>query len=96
VIRAFAHDLKCLWLLSHLGHGKLIDEAVDAIIAQAGRWNIDKATHRFHHGKTDDDKSWDISREILDTGRCSQWKSSKWNHSFHDKTIADFVEIKRN
>jgi hypothetical protein len=24
---------------------------------------------RFYHGKTDDDKSWDISREILDTGR---------------------------
>jgi hypothetical protein len=44
----------------------LLIEAVDAIIAQAGRWNINKITHRFHDGKTDD-KSWDI--EILETGR---------------------------
>jgi hypothetical protein len=47
----------------------LLIEAVDAIIAQAGGWNAYQVVDRFYHGKTDDDKSWDISREILDTGR---------------------------
>jgi hypothetical protein len=28
---------------------------------------LDKVIDRFYHGKTDDDKSWDISREILET-----------------------------
>jgi predicted ABC-class ATPase len=46
--------------------------------------------------KTDDDKSWDISREILDTGRLvlNENHRNEITH-FHDKTIADFVEIKK-
>jgi hypothetical protein len=43
--------------------------------------------------KTDDDKSWDISREILDTGALVL-NENEITH-FHDKTIADFVEIKK-
>jgi hypothetical protein len=46
----------------------LLIEAVDAII-QAGGMKRLQVVDRFYHGKTDDDKSWDISREILDTGR---------------------------
>jgi hypothetical protein len=42
------------------------------------------------------DKSWDISREILDTGRLvlNENHRSEITH-FQDKTIADFVEIKK-
>jgi hypothetical protein len=43
----------------------LLIEAVDAIIAR-GEDKPDQSCYRFHNGKTDDDKSWDISREILD------------------------------
>jgi hypothetical protein len=44
--------------------------------------------------KTDDDKSWDISREILDTGRLVLNENHR-NEITHFKTIADFVEIKK-
>jgi hypothetical protein len=71
----------------------LLIEAVDAIIAQAGEdETLTKATHRFYHGKTDDDKSWDISREILDTGRLVL-KITAITH--FDKSIAEFVEKKK-
>jgi hypothetical protein len=47
----------------------LLIEAVDAIIAQAGEdETLTKLLIDFTMEKTDDDKSWDISREILDTG----------------------------
>jgi hypothetical protein len=36
----------------------LLIEAVDAIMLET-----DQVAYRFHNGKTDDDKSWDISRE---------------------------------
>jgi len=45
--------------------------------------------------KTDDDKSWDISREILETGRLvlNENNRNEITH-FQDKSIAEFVEIK--
>jgi hypothetical protein len=46
----------------------LLIEAVDAIIAQAEDETLTKLLIDFTMEKTDDDKSWDISREILDTG----------------------------
>jgi hypothetical protein len=49
----------------------------------------------FTMEKTDDDKSWDISREILDTGRVLNENHRNEITHFHDKTIADFVEIKK-
>jgi hypothetical protein len=45
----------------------LLIEAVDAIIAQAGE-DLNESYLSILPWKTDD-KSWDISREILDTGR---------------------------
>jgi hypothetical protein len=45
--------------------------------------------------KTDDDKSWDISREILETGRLvlNENKRNEITH-FHYKYIAEFFEKK--
>jgi hypothetical protein len=68
---------------------------VDAIIAQAGEdETLTKLLIDFTMEKTDD-KSWDISREILDTGRLvlNENHRNEITH-FHDKTIADFVEIR--
>ena len=97
VIRAFAHDLGLPMTFEvTLDTENLLVEAVDAIIAQAGEdETLTKLLIDFTMEKTDDDKSWDISREILDTGRLvlNENNRNEITH-FHDKSIADFVAIK--
>ena len=97
VIRAFAHDLDLqINFEVTLDTENLLIEAVDAIIAQAGEdETLTKLLIDFTMEKTDDDKSWDISREILETGRLvlNENNRNEINH-FQDKTIFEFVEIK--
>jgi len=97
VIRAFAHDLNLPMTFEvTLDTENLLIEAVDAIIAQAGEdETLTKLLIDFTMEKTDDDKSWDISREILETGRLvlNENNRNEITH-FQDKTIAEFVEIK--
>ncbi|OCB77420.1 UvrD-helicase domain-containing protein [Flavobacterium crassostreae] len=98
VIRAFAHDLNLPMTFEvTLDTENLLTEAVDAIIAQAGEDpTLTKLLIDFTMEKTDEDKSWDISREILDTGRLvlNENHRTEITH-FQDKTIADFVAIKK-
>ena len=97
VIRAFAHDLGLPMTFEvTLDTENLLVEAVDAIIAQAGEdETLTKLLVDFTMEKTDDDKSWDISREILDTGRLvlNENNRNEITH-FQDKSISEFVEIK--
>ena len=97
VIRAFAHDLNLPMTFEvTLDTENLLIEAVDAIIAQAGEdETLTKLLIDFTMEKTDDDKSWDISREILETGRLvlNENHRNEITH-FQDKSIAEFVEIK--
>jgi ATP-dependent exoDNAse (exonuclease V) beta subunit len=98
VIRAFAHDLNLPMTFEvTLDTENLLIEAVDAIIAQAGEdETLTKLLIDFTMEKTDDDKSWDISREILDTGRLVLNENNRNEiMQFHDKSIAEFVEIKK-
>jgi len=98
VIRAFAHDLGLPMTFEvTLDTENLLVEAVDAIIAQAGEdETLTKLLIDFTMEKTDDDKSWDISREILETGRLvlNENNRNEITH-FQDKTIEQFVEIKK-
>jgi ATP-dependent exoDNAse (exonuclease V) beta subunit len=98
VIRAFAHDLDLqINFEVTLDTENLLIEAVDAIIAQAGEdETLTKLLIDFTMEKTDDDKSWDISREILETGRLvlNENNRNEITH-FQDKTITEFVEIKK-
>lgn len=98
VIRAFAHDLGLpITFDVSLETDNLLTEAVDAIIAQAGEEEtLTKLLVDFTMEKTDDDKSWDITREILDTGRLLLNENNR-NEIIHfqDKTISEFVEIKK-
>ncbi|MGZ9734572.1 UvrD-helicase domain-containing protein [Flavobacterium sp. GNP002] len=98
VIRAFAHDLNLPMTFEvTLDTENLLVEAVDAIIAQAGEdETLTKLLIDFTMEKTDDDKSWDISREILETGRLvlNENNRNEITH-FQDKSIAEFVEIKK-
>ena len=98
VIRAFAHDLNLPMTFEvTLDTENLLVEAVDAIIAQAGEdETLTKLLIDFTMEKTDDDKSWDVSREILETGRLVLNENNR-NEILHfqDKTIEEFVEIKK-
>jgi ATP-dependent exoDNAse (exonuclease V) beta subunit len=98
VIRAFAHDLNLPMTFEvTLDTESLLVEAVDAIIAQAGQdETLTKLLIDFTMEKTDDDKSWDISREILETGRLvlNENNRNEILH-FHDKSIEEFVFIKK-
>ncbi|WP_432222495.1 UvrD-helicase domain-containing protein [Flavobacterium sp. TMP13] len=97
VIRAFAHDLNLPMTFEvTLDTESLLTEAVDAIIAQAGQDDIlTKLLIDFTMEKTDDDKSWDVSREILDTGRLILNENNRNEIShFKEKSIEEFVGIK--
>ena len=97
VIRAFAHDLNLPNTFEvSLDTENLLIEAVDAIIAQAGEdETLTKLLVDFTMEKTDDDKSWDVSREILETGRLVLNENNR-NEIVHfqEKSIAEFVSIK--
>jgi ATP-dependent exoDNAse (exonuclease V) beta subunit len=97
VIRAFAHDLGLPMTFEvTLDTENLLIEAVDAIIAQAGEdETLTKLLIDFTMEKTDDDKSWDISREILETGKLvlNENNRNEITH-FHDKSISDFIAVK--
>ncbi|MFN3752639.1 UvrD-helicase domain-containing protein [Flavobacterium sp.] len=97
VIRAFAHDLNLpITFEVSLDTENLLTEAVDAIIAEAG--NDETLTNllvNFTMEKTDDDKSWDISREIMETGKLILNENNREEIThFQNKTIAEFIEIK--
>ena len=97
VIRAFAHDLNLPMTFEvTLDTENLLVEAVDAIIAQAGEdQTLTKLLVDFTMEKTDDDKSWDISREILETGRLILNENNREEIvHFKEKSIAEFVTIK--
>ncbi len=99
VIRAFAHDLNLPMTFEvSLDTENLLVEAIDAIIAQAGTdATLTKLLLDFTLEKTDDDKSWDISREIMDVGRLVLNENNRNEISqFHDKTIGDFLAIKKH
>jgi len=97
VIRAFAHDLGLPMTFEvTLDTENLLTESVDAIIAQAGEdETLTKLLIDFTMEKTDDDKSWDISREILETGKLvlNENNRNEIVH-FHDKSISDFIAVK--
>ena len=97
VIRAFAHDLNLpITFEVSLDTESLLTEAVDAIIAQAGEdETLTNLLVDFTMEKTDDDKSWDVSREIINTGRLILNENNREEIThFNTKTIAEFVEIK--
>jgi ATP-dependent exoDNAse (exonuclease V) beta subunit len=97
VIRAFALDLNLPMTFEvTLDTENLLIETVDAIIAQAGEdATLTQLLIDFTMEKTDDDKSWDISREILETGRLVLNENNRNEIvQFQDTTIGEFVKIK--
>ncbi len=97
VIRAFAHDLNLpITFEVSLDTETLLTEAVDALIAEAGNDDtLTKLLVDFTMEKTDEDKSWDISREIMETGKLLLNENNREEIvHFKDKTIPEFIGIK--
>ena len=97
VIRAFAHDLNLpITFEVSLDTEILLTEAVDSIIAEAGNdEELTKLLVDFTMEKTDDDKSWDISREIMETGKLILNENNREEITHFDKKkITDFIVIK--
>ncbi|WP_162126944.1 UvrD-helicase domain-containing protein [Flavobacterium phycosphaerae] len=97
VIRAFAHDLNLpITFEVSLDTETLLTEAIDAIIAQAGEdETLTNLLVDFTMEKTDDDKSWDVSRDIMETGKLILNENNREEVAhFHSKTIVEFIEIK--
>ena len=98
VIRTFAHDLNLpITFEVSLDTENLLTEAIDALIAQAGEdETLTNLLVEFTMQKTDEDKSWDVSREIMDTGRLILDENNREEiKHFNDKSISEFVEIKK-
>ena len=97
VIRAFAFDLGLPNTFDvSLDTEKLLQEAVDAIISQAGEdEQLTKLLVDFTMEKTDTDKSWDVSNEILNTGKLILNENYREEIlSLQEKTIPDFTVLK--
>jgi ATP-dependent exoDNAse (exonuclease V) beta subunit len=97
VIRAFSHDLNLpITFEVTLDTENLLTEAVDAIIAEAGNdEQLTKLLVDFTMEKTDDDKSWDVSRDIMETGKLILNENNREEIThFNNKKIEDFIEIK--
>lgn len=97
VIRAFAHDLNLPVTFDvSLESENLLQEAVDAIIAKAGENDVlTSLLVDFSLSKTDDDKSWDITYELFETGRLLINENHRNELTqFHDKSIEEFLFIK--
>lgn len=98
VIRAFAHDLNLpINFEVTLDTDNLLIEAVDALIAQAGQdETLTQLLVDFTIEKTDDDKSWDISREIVETGKLILNENHRAEITqFKNTNILEFVAIKK-
>ena len=97
VIRSFAHDLNLpITFEVSLDTENLLTEAVDAIIAEAGNdKQLTDLLVNYTLEKTNDDKSWDISREIMETGKLILNENNREEIThFHNKSIEDFDDIK--
>lgn len=98
LIRAFSRDLKLTGNFEvSLDTPKLVHEAVDLLISKAGE---NKKTTQilldFALEKTDDDKSWDISRDIIKTaGLLFNENDSLHINKLRKKSLDDFLLFKK-
>jgi ATP-dependent exoDNAse (exonuclease V) beta subunit len=97
VIRAFAHDLNLSVSFDvSLETDSLLQEAVDAIVAKAGDDEVlTSLLVDFSLDKTDNDKSWDVTRELFDTSRLLVDENNRNELAqFKDKSIEEFLFIR--
>lgn len=97
VIRSFALDLELpMQFEVSVDTEKLLQEAVDALVAQAGEEEeLTKLLVDYAVEKTEDDKSWDIAKDIFSTGKLILNENNREEiHALQDKSIADFLSLR--
>jgi len=98
VIRSFAFDLNLPFHFEvSLDTEALLQEAVDALIAKAGvDTELTQLLIDFSIGKADEDKSWDITYELMDIGRLLLNENNKKElEAFRDTSIEDFTALRK-
>src|SRR5690606_18090486 len=99
IIRSFALDLNLPMTFEvSLDTENLLSEAVDTVIAQAGEDEmLTKILVDFATTKTDEDKSWDITRDFFEISKLLTNENHRVEISaFQDKTIPDFIKIRQS
>ena len=97
IIKSFAFDLGLSMNFEvEMDAVSLLNEAVDVLISKIGNdQKLTKLLIDFSLDKTDDDKSWDISRELNEFSRLLLNEDDTAHfRSLADKTIDDFTVLK--
>lgn len=98
IIRSFAIDLNLpITFEVSLDTENLLSEAVDTVISQAGEdETLTKVLVDFATSKTDEDKSWDITKDFFEISKLLTNENHRVEISaFQDKTITDFLKIRQ-
>ncbi len=98
LIRTFARDLKLATNFEvTLETNELLAEAVDVLLSKAGENDeITKVLLNFALEKIDDDKSWDISRDIANAAKLLYDENDSDHVSILKmKSLEDFLEFKK-
>ncbi|WP_333807515.1 UvrD-helicase domain-containing protein [Flavobacterium sp.] len=98
VIRTFAQDLNLPPNFEvSLETDSLLQEAIDLVISKAGDDpNLTKLLIEFSKEKTDDDKNWDISGELLKVAQLiTNENNSEEIKELSEKSIDDFGIVKK-
>ena len=97
VIRSFAQDLNLPPNFEvSLDTDSLLQEAVDVVISKVGEDpNLTQLLIDFTKDKTDEDKNWDISKELFEVSKLlvNENNANEINE-FQDKSFEDFTHIK--
>ncbi len=99
LIRTFARDLKLAANFEvTLDIPALLTEAVDSLLSKAGEDSqITKVLLDFALAKTDDEKSWDISRDIIEASRLLYDENFTTNVSLlKQKSLEDFTKFRKD
>lgn len=97
IIRSFAFDLNLPFHFEvSLDTEALLQEAVDALIAKAGiEEELTKLLIDFSIDKADNDKSWDVTHELMDIGRLLLNENNKNElEAFKNIEIRTFLTLK--
>lgn len=98
IIKTFAFDLGLsLNFEVEMDAVSLLHEAVDVLISKIGTDSkLTKLLIDFSLDKTDDDKSWDISRELIEFSRILLNEEDTIHfRGLSDKSIGDFAALKK-
>ena len=98
IIKSFSHELNIpLDFDISLETDLLMQEAIETVISKAGDdEELTKLLLDFSRNKTDDDKNWDITYDLLTASSLLTNEDSKHElKDYENKTIEDFVETKK-